>query len=231
MTTSESLPKFDDSLVFYKFSKPNLVLAEAAQEVGFRAFLNSLPRTQEEVSHMFDHRPERIHGMTSLLFKRMEQVSRAGTFSGVLAVMKGARLVPIGYGFAGDNVSGSYLKRHYKKHQFEKGRGLKVYPELTQLNVWPEMQGLGVGSAMLYEILGSFKPEQHPTAYVFGENYETLEWFDRRRFEPTGMEMKSYFGEDARQVEEWRLQAPSVEEVRVNLREEHHLPPYEVIEV
>lgn len=194
----------ETSLRFLCSSVPSLELAKIAQEIGFRAWGDAMPKRRSELRHTFD--PFRPKYNADRLLVRMQ--SKEGVFRSVTAY---AGELAVGYAWAADDISGGFAARALKK-----ATGKKPYAWIAQVNVLPEFQGRGIGSNLVSKALEPFNSTQKPTAYVFEENPKALRWFTDRGFapkpeEPT--EKYDYFGESAYPVKQFRLEAESVSRV------------------
>ncbi|HSW99671.1 MAG TPA: GNAT family N-acetyltransferase [Patescibacteria group bacterium] len=206
--------------------------AQLAQPIGYEAWTVSLSRgngerTDTEIRHMFD--PNDGYHNTERLYSKMR--GKIGTFVGVVAVLRNQM---IGYAWATDDVGTLSVPRQYAKRAAYEALGKRPYASVAQLNTLPKYQGQGVGSIMLEEVLRPFDPNQRPTAYVFDENKEGLDWWTHRGFRPrpeVATPKYTYFGEGAAPVDQWRLEAYSVGSVQARVSSYGpDLPYYEVVE-
>lgn len=118
-----------------------------------------------------------------------------------------------------DNTSGGWLERWYKMLRTDPS---KRYLWLNSLVVRPEYQQLGIASLMLATVLDTADKHQPLTAYP--ERADHTEWFigwlSRLGFEETGSEYVDRYGRGAKDVEQVRMQAPSVSVVQQKLGQE-----------
>ena len=193
-------------LIIDRYMQPSASLARTAELIGSDAWQAQLNRTPLEIAHSFNPGNEM---MAERLFERMSE--KEGKFVGVVATIGDTA---IGYAWAAEDQSASEAKLKVKRLM---GLYAEPYVWIAQINVLPEHQGRGVGSAMLHDVLRPFANHQRPTAYVFEENGRSLEWFENRGFaaRPKKPDPKyNYFGEGADPVMQFRLEAHSVLSVR-----------------
>lgn len=198
-------------LTIVRSHEPSVELARAAQHIGYAAWRARFStRTSDQVAHVFNPGDERSKAK---LLARMH--SKVGQFASVVAKRDGR---PIGYGWAADDV-GTMPEAEQRAKIME---GVKPLVWVAQLNVLPTEQARGIGSAMLRELLRPFDEAKPSSTYVFDENHHSLAWFSNRRYvaipdqpydpnEDTSVGSPDmYFGEGARHVLQWRLEAESV---------------------
>ncbi len=208
------------NLVINRDFIPTRLLSESAQEIGYEAWRHRLTtRSDYEIKNMFNP------GSLKTIEKFQKNIARKiGRFVSVIAFQSNE---PIGYAWAADDVGNLTPAQQRAKTLALKARGRKPYAWIAQINVLPDYQGEGIGSAMLFEVLKPFSNDQKPTAYVFDENQPTLSWFRSLDFyarpeKPTDPNDQAngpdlYFGLAADHVLQWRLEAESVDSVRKNL--------------
>lgn len=224
----------NNGLTIIRTPEPTLGLAQIAQSIGYAAWRERMPhRPDSQQRHVFD--PDNQQNTNKLLVKMK---SKVGKFVGVVAILDNG---PIGYAWAANDVGNLSPTRQKAKILAGKLKGQKPYAWNAHINVHPEHQGNGLGTALLHEVLSPFKNEQKATAYVFDENQITLNWFKKRGFSPRPDEPTDpndnpdgpdiYFGEGADHVLQWRLEAPSTETVMNITGNYHNLPLYQVVEV
>jgi GNAT superfamily N-acetyltransferase len=195
-------------LTIFRTHEPTIQLAEFAQPIGLRAWSHRLgPRRSEaDVRHSFDpDRPE----SAELLLERMQK--NAGQFVGVIAVLDERSV--IGYAWAATDKSAGRVKQLAKKVSHQ---NTEPWAKVGQINTLPEFQNWGVGSVMLGAVTEPFARTNRRVTYVFGENGEALEWFDKRGFNkprPKNPDLVDrYFPPrpdgTIDPVEQWRIEAP-----------------------
>jgi GNAT superfamily N-acetyltransferase len=227
------LGEFSGDLTIVRARKSSLGLAELAQPIGYAAWRKQMPRRPDnQQRNVFN--PDDPRSANRLL-KRMN--SKVGKFVGVVAMLDET---PIGYAWAADDVGNMSPWEQRAKTVAGALSGKKPYAWSAQINVLPDYQGRGVGSALLTEVYGPFDDDAKGTAYVFDENSAALGWFRKRGFSPSpeapvdpndrpgGPDM--YFGEGAVHVAQWRLEAPSTQEVIEITGQIAALPQYQVLE-
>jgi hypothetical protein len=121
----------------------------------------------------------------------------------------------VGFASAKNDVSGSWLEQVMKRRRHPE----KVYAAVSDVDVRSDQQRQRIGTAIFYFSLGMFRPDQKPTTYVMGANEELEESLRGLGYRVTG----SHTREDVVagvEIEEARLQADSVREVRGLLMEQ-----------
>lgn len=210
-------------LVILRTTEPSRELADIAQPIGYAAWRSRLEtRDDADIRHMFDPgKPEQAER----LLKRMRE--KAGQFVGVVATATNVSAEPVGYAWAVDDMSGGTMAKLTKRVL-----GRKPYTWVAQINVIPKLQGQGIGTAMLQELMRGFPDERQPTAYVFDENQLTLGWFRKLGFNPKPEQpvpQTLYFGEDRPPVMQWRLVATSTASVEQEIKNYYpNLPEFTV---
>lgn len=212
-------------LTLVRFRVPTLELAQAVQPIGYAAWREQLSgtRSDAEIRHVFD--PDNSHDNAEALLERMR--SKVGLFVGVIALFEGQE---IGFAFAADDVGNMSRPAQHAKRVAGRLAGKKPFVWTAHLNVHPDFQGQGVGTAMHQEVYTPFGKDRRRTAYVFDENARAVNWFKKRGYEarpdrpvdpnPDSSGPDLYFGEGAGHVGQWRLEAPPPETVS------EHEPPY-----
>jgi GNAT superfamily N-acetyltransferase len=213
------MPKLEVSglqpeLKIVRYREPSLKLAELAQPIGLTAWRQRMPHRPEH-QHLNVFNPEDPKNAEKLL-DRMH--SKIGNFVFVTAIIDEE---VVGYSWAADDVGNMSPAKQKLKTAAGKLQGKKPFAWVAQINVLPDYQHAGIGSALLHEVVEPFDEDQKPVAYVFDENQLTLNWFRKRAFaarpaepvdpspDPEGPDI--YFGEGAEHVSQWRLEAQSVE--------------------
>lgn len=197
-----------------------VVAAPLTARIGHGAWSSQFPqRSPQEISHIYGE----LARDTTVL-EAFDDLQRANTFG--LAFRKygrGAVLAAyapelpaekaadrmVGYAVMRNNVSGNLaarLGKTYVKHQ-------PPYAWLRSINVLPDYQGRGIGSALIaaLAVTENFTPQQVSTAYVFEENERSLHYFETigYKLDPVnGYEVNDYFGEGTKPVKQLRLTAP-----------------------
>ncbi|HET7640991.1 MAG TPA: GNAT family N-acetyltransferase [Ktedonobacteraceae bacterium] len=180
------------------YHKPSRTLAQAANSVGYDAwlqrFVRSDLRTRDELRHVFDpDNPQR-------LLEKMRDAATIRRFAGVVATGRNGREA-IGGIWGADDISGPVALRMQKRAEG------KEYAWVAQLNVRPAYWGLGVGKALLATFLRQFDDRQPTSVYVFRENWPSLHWFQGCGYTTTGRQERDFFGPGASPVTQVRLQA------------------------
>ncbi|GEM_PF-3886114 len=121
----------------------------------------------------------------------------------------------VGFASAKHDVSGSPFQQLVKRLKHPE----KIYAAVSDVDVMPAEQRKHIGSALLYASLGLFRPEQHPTTYVAASNPTLIEKLGSLGYQPTGSHIRKDLVPGA-EIEEVRLQAQSVSEVRGELAAE-----------
>lgn len=127
----------------------------------------------------------------------------------------GRFLVPsqvVGFANAKHDISGNFLQQTVKQLRHPE----KIYAAVSNIDVRPNNQHKGLGTALLYFSLGMFKPEQHATTYVAEKNQSLIEKLSELGYQPTGSQSREGLIEGVT-IEEVRLQAPRVDRVRNEL--------------
>jgi ribosomal protein S18 acetylase RimI-like enzyme len=201
-----------ESLFLRVTDEPSIDLARTATYVGFAAWQKRfVNRTDTELRHMFDPL------QSELTYRHMCQAAAVGRFAGVVAIAHDGDVPStIGVAWGADDMSGNWLERQTKRHIFHQ----KPYAWLAQMNVHPAYQRQYIGTSLLDCFLHEFDSHQKPTAYIFDENQPTRQWFiDDLGFSevPNYPVSKRYFGPHSQPVQQWRLQAESVQDVRARI--------------
>jgi GNAT superfamily N-acetyltransferase len=218
-------------LAIHRWHQPSINLADAAQSIGYEAWSDRLDkRSDDEIRHVFNPDSEE---MPQILYEQMAK--RIGRFVGVMAFSGDEK---IGFAWATDDVGTQNPLLQRLKHLGGTIFHKKPYAWTAQLNVRPEYQKQGVGSALLVEVLKPFELDQPATAYTFEENQYAFNWLLKRGFEPIptypvdpNIELYSndlYFG-SKEHVSQWRLEAPGTRSVIVFTRQ-HQIPDYSMFD-
>lgn len=110
------------------------------------------------------------------------------------------------------DVSGTMLARTYKRWR----RPERVYGCVSNVNVDPAYQGQKIGAALFTGILSGLPPEKKATVYAARSNGGLLQKLGQLGYRETGFRSRNDLIEGAT-IQEVRLQADSVGEVRENL--------------
>lgn len=217
-------------LTIVRNQRPVTGLFEVAQIIGFEAWTKRMPdRSKSEIENVF--KPNSLKAIEKLQKNTSKKIGR---FVSIVAFQSDQ---PIGYAWASDDVGNMSHFKQRTKRMAGKIRGKKPYAWIAQINVLPDYQGNGFGSAMVDELLKPFDQDQKVSSYVFDENQLTLQWFKKLGFNPRPAEPVDpntdpngpdlYFGDGAKHVLQWRLESSSVANVRQNIAK-RILPEYVV---
>jgi GNAT superfamily N-acetyltransferase len=176
------------------------------QEMSRKAFGNEMPlRTQADIDHLTAWaEPERYYR------SHIDPNSEVGQhyythqrfFSPRLAIALDSSDI-IGFGYAANNVSGSFRERAVKMLGTQ-----KKYLWLRELAVEPDCQQHGIGKHILRILLMSGSPLQPVTAYIWPDEIRFLPNKLRKYgFEPDGEDSVKLFGENTEPVRQVRMVA------------------------
>ena len=221
------------NLTILRSNEPSYSLADEAQKIGYAAWSDRFSnRPKSQIENVFNANSiEKIEKLQKAFAKKI------GRFVSVIAMQD---TDPVGYAWGSDDVGNMSITNQKIKQAALKINGKKPYAWVAQINVLPEYQREGIGSAMLKELLTPFDDDQRVSTYVFHENQLTLGWFLDMGFDtipnepvdpsdnPDGPDY--YFGTEAEHVLQWRLQASSVDDI-VNKLGKIVLPEYKLVEL
>jgi GNAT superfamily N-acetyltransferase len=126
----------------------------------------------------------------------------------------------VGMATAKHDVSGNLLRRAVKRLRHPE----KVYAKVGDVAVFPLEQGKKIGTALDYAALKLFGPDQHPTKYVAASNQRLIEHLEGLGYQQAGSHPRTDFV-DGITIDEVRLEASSVREVRGNMIERNDWLP------
>lgn len=120
----------------------------------------------------------------------------------------------IGFATGAVDISGNAFERAYKRLRHPE----KVYDKLGDVNVVPDRQREGIGAALAHVVLQAL-PDGHPsTVYVAETNTALQHRLTQLGYEMTGSQPRpDLLGEHYPALNEVRMQANAVEQVRENL--------------
>jgi ribosomal protein S18 acetylase RimI-like enzyme len=234
---------FDGNLQIHNFrNRYSFVAAGTCREIGREAWSSQLQRTPDEIAHAFTTKKsfETISDM--LIANRRARMGGRLSLNGsgvlLFAKLPSLPVYPdeqtIGYAIVRQAESGSLPARAVKSFVMRQ----QPYVNIQSINVRPEYQGMGVGSALIHAALEHFGADQKPTAYVFEENQRGLETFGKMGFvkTPAGQEpepQKDYFGPNTQPPRQWRLEAESAYDVQVAIvdRLGDRFPEYVTVDI
>jgi ribosomal protein S18 acetylase RimI-like enzyme len=186
--------------------------------IGHAAWKNQFPdRTNAEINYVYGDTACHTSVLESFddlqrantFGLRMREYGRGAVFVAYVHSHPTERLTQrfVGYAVMRNNVSGNWLQRATKTY----GAHRLPYAWLRSINVIPEYQGKGVGSALIAQLAEKFELGQISTTYVFEENNRALHYFETLGYRanpqiPT--QIADYFGPSTAPVQQLRLQAP-----------------------
>jgi len=224
-----------DALTLVRTYTPTLELATMAQPIGYAAWKDAYreQRSDSEIRNVFN--PDNPRNAEQLL-NRMR--SKIGKFVFVSAYEDDEL---IGYAWAAEDVGNMSPSRQRVKTYVGAIFGKKPFVWNAQLNVLPECQNNGIGSALLTEVNMPFKQDMAASVYVVQKNRRSTNFFKKRGFmarpdlpydpNKTSDGADIYFGEGAKHSMQGRFESESIEHVIKNISNMHILPSYFIHEV
>lgn len=189
-------------------------LAALAQDIGYEAWARELQgiRPQGGVARVYKRPGDSSMESEELLLDEMLAAEAEGRFSAVVAYV-GEQAV--GYAWAAEVSSPSPLLRRVSA-RVGLSDPIRKPVQIKEINVLPEFQHQGLGSIILYELIGPYNQYQRPQADVPVEMENTVSWFQDRSFGESAEspEPDHRFGQAEKPVIVQRLVAPGVDLVQ-----------------
>jgi GNAT superfamily N-acetyltransferase len=192
-----------------------------AAPIAYDAWKDQLPdRTEAEIDYLYGD-----FACDTAMLEYYDGLKRVNTFGTLGRLGKGAIIAAYAAELPGKTGLGKYVgyaeMRNFRAGNWTSNNCTKRQLPLAwlrEVNVLPEYQGHGIGSAMIAGLATLFKPGQTSTVNVLEENQRGLRYFATLGYpsEPfSADEIPEYFGPGSTPAKRLRLAAPLAQVARL----------------